>query len=150
MNYDIVPATPEDSPTLSSIALEAKAYWGYPQEWLELWKPDITISPEMIEAHDCFKVVSGNTIIGFTLIMAEKGGFEIEHCWILPKYIGKGYGGKLLRYALSQPQYQRKHFGVLADPNAEAFYEKFGFKKIKDVPGKPEGRTLPWMEMINQ
>lgn len=151
MDYQIVKAQAADSQTLSEIAFEAKSYWGYPTEWLELWRPDLTISPEFISENDTWKTIIDRQIIGFTIIVAAtESTFEIEHCWISPKHIGKGYGGKLLRHALSQPLYAQKHFNVLADPNAVPFYQKFGFKTIKEIPGKPEGRMLPWMEMINE
>lgn len=150
MNYQITKAKALDSQTLSKIAFEAKSYWAYPAEWLELWRPDLTISRELITQNDTWKIIINGQIIGFTIVVASvEGSFEIEHCWIKPEYIGNGYGGKLLRHALSQPQYAQKHFNVLADPNAVPFYQKFGFKTIKEIPGKPEGRMLPWMEMIN-
>lgn len=150
MGFKIIAAAPEDNETLSTIAFKAKAYWGYPQEWLELWKSDLTISAAMIRENDAWKIVSGDTIIGFTIIIAtEAHSFEIEHCWMSPDCIGKGYGSKLLRQVLSQSHYQQKQFGVLADPNAVHFYQKFGFKTVREIPGKPAGRTLPWMEMTN-
>lgn len=150
MDHQIIKASAEDHLTLSEIAFEAKSYWGYPAEWLELWRPDITISPELIIENDSWKIVLDKQIIGFTIIIGNADEtFEIEHCWVRPEHIGKGYGGKLLKHALSQPLYAQKLFSVLADPNAVPFYQKLGFKTIREIPGKPEGRMLPWMEMTN-
>lgn len=151
MNHRILRAVATDHQTLSDIAYKAKGYWGYPAGWLELWKDDLTISPGLITDNDTWKLMIGEEIIGFTIIiMHPDDTCEIEHCWISPDYIGKGYGGKLLTHALTQPQYTQKRFNVLADPNAVPFYQKFGFKTIKEIPGKPEGRLLPWMEMVNK
>jgi GNAT superfamily N-acetyltransferase len=150
MSYQISIALPEDSVVLSQIASAAKSYWGYPQAWLKLWLPDLTLSPEFIAQHDSWKITREDHPIGFIIISSSASGpFEIEHCWISPEYIGQGLGTRLLSQVLSQSRYQGKPFGVLADPNAVPFYQKFGFVTVKEVPGKPEGRTLPWMEMIN-
>jgi hypothetical protein len=35
---------------------------------------------------------------------------------------------------------------VIADPNAEAFYCKLGFRRIGDHPSVPAGRQLPVLE----
>ncbi len=151
MNYQILQASPEDHQTLSHISYEAKGYWGYPAEWLEIWKEDLTITPELISENDTWKIVIDEKIIGFTIIITHPDDSgEIEHCWIKPAFIGKGFGGKLLAHALKQQRYAQKRFNVLADPNAVPFYRKFGFNTIKEIPGKPEGRVLPWMEMINK
>ncbi|MCE7996411.1 MAG: GNAT family N-acetyltransferase [Roseivirga sp.] len=150
MSYQIIRGQAEDHNSFSKIAFSAKSYWGYPAEWLEIWKPDLTISPQLIAENDVWKIITEGKIIGFTIIITHPdGSCEVEHCWISPDYIGKGFGGKLLRYALAQPKYAQKRFGVLADPHAVPFYQKFGFKTLKEIPGKPEGRTLPWMEMTN-
>lgn len=150
MNYQILQASPEDHLALSQISYQAKGYWGYPAEWLEIWKEDLTITPELISENDAWKIIIDDQIIGFTIIISHPDdSCEVEHCWIKPEYIGKGLGGKLLGHALGQKRYTQKPFNVLADPNAVPFYEKFGFKTIKEVPGKPEGRQLPWMEMVN-
>lgn len=151
MTHQISKARAEDHYSLSKIAFEAKSYWGYPAEWLEIWKPDLTIAPGLITDNDSWKITIEDEIIGFTIIITHpNGSCEVEHCWISPDYIGKGYGGKLLRHVLAQPQYAQKRFNVLADPNPVPFYQKFGFKTLKEIPGKPEGRNLPWMEMVNQ
>ena len=35
---DILPATPDEAETLQRICLEAKAYWGYPEEFMRRWR----------------------------------------------------------------------------------------------------------------
>ncbi|WKD85892.1 hypothetical protein KCTC32516_01240 [Polaribacter huanghezhanensis] len=42
----IVKAAPSDAETLTQIALESKAYWGYSSAQLESWRSDLTILPE--------------------------------------------------------------------------------------------------------
>ena len=61
--------------------------------------------------------------------------YEILHLWLLPEYIGKGYGKKLLRKVII----------LTADPNAESFYQKQGFRTYSRVESYPKGRFLPMM-----
>ncbi len=55
MDHRISKASTADHQTLSDIAYKAKGYWGYPTEWLELWKDDLTISPGLITDNDTWK-----------------------------------------------------------------------------------------------
>ncbi|OEK03723.1 hypothetical protein BFP97_02905 [Roseivirga sp. 4D4] len=142
-------ASDEDAFLFSSIAKAAKAHWGYPKEWLSLWDADLSFNTEFLNANHVFVISVKDQTIGFCVIIEEKQFFTIEHCWILPEQIGHGYGKQLLRYALSQPLFQNQTFNVLSDPNAVGFYQKFGFKTIKMIPGTPKGRELPLMQMTN-
>jgi len=36
MNFQIQRVKPEQAPALSKIAFSAKAYWGYPERWMEI------------------------------------------------------------------------------------------------------------------
>ena len=142
-------ASQKDALLLSNIARHAKAHWGYPVAWLQCWKNDLTISPQQLEENFTYVLLVDEKIIGFCLISDERDFFEVDHCWITPEHIGKGYGFKLLSYALSHPGFQGKTFRVLSDPNARGFYEKFGFKFIRAIESQPKGRFLPLMEMVN-
>lgn len=134
---------------LGSIAQEAKAHWGYPAAWLALWKDDLSFTQDFLNTHFVLVLKVNHQIKGFCIIMAEAGHFNVEHCWVLPEYLGRGYGSRLLTKALSEPTFVHKKVQVLSDPNAVGFYEKFGFKTIQMIPGRPVGRELPLMEMIN-
>jgi len=70
--------------------------------------------------------------------------FEIEHFWLLPEFLGQGLGS--LNVIISNLAPFPKPFVVLADPNAEAFYARHGFKVIEQGLSSIPGRTLPLME----
>lgn len=142
-------ASTEDALILSRIAHSAKAHWGYPKEWLDLWRNDLTLSPQKLNENATFIALDENEIIGFCMIADELEYFEIDHCWVNPEHMGKGAGRKLLTHALQQAEYLGKTFRVLSDPNAQGFYQKFGFELIKEIESKPKGRHLPLMEMVN-
>lgn len=90
-----------------------------------------------------------DVIIGFAMLMRSAPNFSIEHFWILPRYIGLGYGKLLMSELLSLNELKNATIQALADPNAETFYEKCGFRKITDVPFSISGRNLPLMELKN-
>ena len=138
-----------DASLLSDLAWQAKKHWGYPDEWMALWQEDLMVSPEMIETHQVWKAICKEEIAGFIIITDLGDGFEIEHCFVKPTFIGKGCGKALVRHVMDQADYQGARFTVLSDPNAVAFYEKFGFETYEHIPSKPEGRSLPLMRMVN-
>ena len=137
-----------DCPTLTKISKAAKAYWGYTQEWLDLWEEDLTITPQLMEKDRIYKLVKGDEILGFCVISEQEGVLEIEHLWIRPEHIGKGLGKFLLQKVLDQV-ITKSHvtLSVIADPNATGFYEKFGLKTVKYIPSQPTGRKLPLMQL---
>ncbi len=142
-------ASHEDVEELSKISWVSKGYWGYPEEWMNLWKDGLTITKEIVDRDNAYKLALNSKIIGFVIISEEEKTFEIEHCWLLPEYIGKGYGSFMLKEVLKSETYRNKKFKVEADPNAVRFYEKFGFKTVGQSPSLPVGRSLPLMEMTN-
>lgn len=143
-------ASDEDAFVLSTIAYEAKAFWDYPQAWLDLWKKDLTLQADFINQHLTFLIRNEKEILGFCLIISEKNFFDIEHCWISPKHIGQGLGKTLLTRVLALKAFQNQKFQVLSDPNALGFYQKFGFKVIQQIESLPKGRLLPLMQMTNK
>lgn len=143
-------ASDEDAFLLSSIAIKAKSHWDYPKEWIELWREDLTLSVDFINQNQTYVLKNLGNVLGFCVIIDNTSYFEIEHCWVLPEHIGKGYGKRILDETLAKQEFKDKKFRVLSDPNAIGFYQKFGFETIKQIPGKPEGRFLPLMEMVNE
>ena len=141
---------PRDSNALTRIALAAKAYWGYPERWMEIWKPQLTISPEYLIENEGWAAVVNETPIGFYTLEERNGNAWLENLWVLPEYIGKGVGKALFLHATELSR-QRGHriLQLEADPNAVGFYEKMGMYKIgerySEVDGQP--RVLPIMEI---
>src|SRR3982750_2067476 len=85
-------ATPEDSSTLTNIALAAKRHWGYPERWIKYWEADLTISPEFIERNEVYVADQDNEACGFYALCINENRAELEHMWVLPEYIGTGIG----------------------------------------------------------
>lgn len=39
---------------LSRLAFRSKAHWGYPREWLEAWRPELTLTPATLREQRVF------------------------------------------------------------------------------------------------
>ena len=134
-----------DLPTLNQISWQSKGFWGYPAEWMEQWRDDLTITEEILQQQSVLLAVEAQRIIGFCIISESSEYYELEHLWLLPQYIGKGYGKRLLEQSLSKFATAPKPVQVVADPNAEAFYRRQGFETFKQLESTPPGRFLPVM-----
>lgn len=141
-----------DAENLSRISKASKAYWGYPVEWLELWRADLEVTPDYLARHHSFVLQNkaDSTYLGFC-ILSEEGDHTlwIEHLWILPDYIGQGLGSVLLNTALNACiQTGHRSAKVIADPNAAAFYGAQGFHTFDYHASQPGDRKLPVMEKL--
>lgn len=141
---------PEEAATLSQIALAAKGHWGYPARWMQIWKPELTFTPEYFAENESWAAEANRMPIAFYTLQEKAGSAWIENLWVSPEYIGKGIGKQLFLHALeSSRQRGYKHMRLEADPHALGFYEKMGMKKIGERLSELEGqpRVLPIMEM---
>ena len=143
-------AIPQQADELTRIALAAKAHWGYPKRWLEIWTPQLTFSPEYFEENESWVAVMEERPIGFYTLREENRNACIENLWVLPEFIGKGVGKALFLHAMERSR-QRRYatLRLEADPNAVGFYEKMGMHKAGEHRYELEGqpRSLPIMEM---
>lgn len=141
---------PVQADQLTLIALAAKAYWGYPQRWMEIWKPQLTFHPEYFEENESWVAVIDETPIGFYTLQEQNGNGWLENLWVLPAYIGTGVGRMLFSSAVElSRQRGYRSLQLESDPNAVGFYEKMGMHRISERPSEKDGqpRVLPIMRM---
>lgn len=147
MRLIITKAVVENIETLNKISIASKKHWGYPDDWIEHWRDDLTLKPEEFQEHQVFKAVLDGKIIGFCVMGETKEAYEVLHLWLEPTYIGKGYGKALLNEALAKVVLQPKDIVVEADPYAAPFYAKQGFVTFDQIASiYPAGRVLPVMK----
>ncbi len=151
MPIQIKRAIPSQAKTLTQIAIAAKRHWGYPERWIEIWSPILTISPESIEKHDTYIAHVNGKPAGFYALSVKENKASLEHLWVLPDHIGEGIGRVLFNHALSFC----RESGVLileieSDPNAQGFYERMGALKVGENIGEVDRqlRVLPVLEMV--
>ena len=127
---------------LSEIALQAKRHWGYPENWIEHWKADLTITPEFITANEVYVAAEGDDILGFCALVLHDGKAELEHLWVKPEHMGTGVGRRLFVHARERATaLNASAMGISADPNAAGFYEHLGARHVGRIESKIEGQT---------
>jgi GNAT superfamily N-acetyltransferase len=147
---EIIRAQAEDAQTLTSIALAAKRYWGYPENWMVHWQQLLTISAEYIQHHKAFKALKNDQIIGFYILTSTPEQLDLQHMWVHPDEIGHGVGRALMEHAIRQAAHSELEImEIEADPNAEGFYLKMGARHVGARIYKLEGqqRTLPLLQL---
>ena len=160
MDLTIRCAKPSDALFLTSISFGAKRYWNYPEEYLEIWHDELTITEEYIEENMVFVAQKKDTIIGYCSVAEVKedywrgetfikAGYWLDHIFIRPAYIRNGIGRELIDALV---EYCRENnievLNILSDPNANGFYDKIGATYIQDMPSNIEGREVCLFEFV--
>jgi GNAT superfamily N-acetyltransferase len=152
-------AVPAEAEILTRIAHEAKRYWGYPEDWIEHWKDQLTITPDFIGANEVYLAISDDHVAGFYAIVevgprnrdaSAPRKAELEHMWVKPEHIGTGIGKELLIHAIETATFlDAAALEISSDPNAEGFYKRMGAKRIGEITSEIEGqpRTLPHLSI---
>ncbi|TNE68216.1 MAG: N-acetyltransferase [Bacteroidetes bacterium] len=145
---EIRPAKPADAETLTVITRRSKAHWGYSPEQLEDWADELTISPAYIRQHTVFcGLLDENVVAYYSLHGPEGERCKLENLFVLPEYIGRGLGARLLEHATAQAAtLQASILWLESDPHATGFYQKNGFVPVGQKPSSIPGRFLPVME----
>lgn len=143
-------ADPDEADVLTEITFSAKSHWGYPEHWMELWKPQLTFTPEYFKENESWVAEVANIPVAFYTLLEKAESAWIENLWVSPRYMGQGVGKTLFSHAL-ELSYQRgfERLQLEADPNAIGFYKAMGMKqigeRISEIDGQP--RILPIMEI---
>lgn len=138
-----------DNKALTDITKKSKAYWGYSNEQMNLWSEALTVTEAYIETNSVYKLVLDKLIIGYYSFFYEnENTVRLDNLFVLPGYIGKGYGQLLMEDLLSRITAMKiKKIVLHADPNAETFYLKFGFTTTGRIENFNKDRYLPVMEL---
>ena len=135
-------ATPEEASTLTTIALEAKRHWGYPEHWIKHWESDLTISADFVRDHHVYVAEADGEIRGFYALCVSGDRAELEHMWVTPASIGTGIGKELFLDAMERAAaLEIRDVEIVADPNAAGFYERMGATQIGEVESPIDGQS---------
>ncbi len=77
----IRPAAPEEAATLTQLALDAKRYWGYPEDWIKHSESDLTLSSDFIRDNQVYVAEQDGEIRGFYAL----GLTGLDHLWVRPE-----------------------------------------------------------------
>ncbi|PZR19793.1 MAG: GNAT family N-acetyltransferase [Flavobacterium psychrophilum] len=142
-------ANSNDHEVLTDITKKSKAYWGYSANQIEAWSNLLTITETYIENKSVYKLVIDNEIAGYYAFFSEDDQtIKLDNLFILPKYIGKGFGKMLMNDLFLKAKTTAANRILLdAEPYAEKFYVKLGFVKIGKIETSIRDRYLPVMEL---
>lgn len=143
MNITYQNATPADCNLLTNTALGSKRYWGYSEDYIATWADELTITDINFRRAELVKCFLDNQYIGF-FELCDKGPYvRLEHFWLLPEFINKGYGREIISYIKSIAKDKGyKYIEVYAEPNANLFYEKVGAVCVKQILTNVPGRMM--------
>lgn len=158
-DFLIRPASRQNAHSLTRVANASKRHWHYPDHYYEIWKDELTITPDYIAENTVYVLEENKNIIAFYSLVTltkdlrfksdilEKGTW-LDHMFIAPDHIGRGMGrflfDHLYRWCRSRDIFQVR---LLADPYAAGFYRKMGCKYVRQVPSTIPGRTTPLYEI---
>ena len=133
---------------LRDILILSKGYWGYSQEQLAQWRSNLKFEDEYVARNTVKLILDESELIGFFAIV--KGDIdELDHLWLLPKAIGKGFGNLVFEKILSECKtLDITEFYITSDPDAEGFYLKKGALKVGEVYSEPQKRMLPKLKYL--
>jgi GNAT superfamily N-acetyltransferase len=145
-------ATKQDASRLSHLAIEAKAYWGYPAEFMHACYAELAVTAEAIANSETHFVVAMHQqeLIGFYALeglVDQQGNKQIElgALYVRPKHIGKGIGRLLMDRAKAHAGMLGAHsISIQSDPHAVGFYRATGAVVVGEKEsGSIPGRFLP-------
>lgn len=142
-DLEYIPAVPEDAELLSETAINSKKIWGYPDELIQLWKTDLEVTSDYILKNTVVKVFDEKRFVGFFALKTEDGNTELDHLWLTPENIRRNYGRAIFNTVfeyLSSNGIEK--MTLVAEPNANQFYDKMGGEVIGKFESKLSGRFL--------
>lgn len=141
-------ASPTAAEELTALTLASKAHWGYDQEFMDLARPSLTITPEYLAANECWVAEIDGAIVGWFSLVSVSDGLLLDNFFLLPAHIGSGVGRLMWDGALHQAQVAGAERIILeSDPHAAGFYERMGARRTGSVTAPETGRELPVYEM---
>ncbi|MEM6360183.1 MAG: GNAT family N-acetyltransferase [Bacteroidota bacterium] len=149
MNRIIEKATLSDSAELSELTYKSKAHWGYSEEQMEKWRDDLQVLAEYIENNEVFITRESDQIAGYySFSKVSDSTIKLDNIFIDPEHIGKGFGLTLMRGFLNRvKKLEIATITLDSEPNAEQFYQRFGFKIVGQLKSSIPYRFLPIMEL---
>ncbi len=133
-------AQANDAATLTAIAQEAKAHWGYPASWMAQWREVLTITPEFIAQNETCVAAEDDRLVAFYALRRDGAEMRLEHLWVLPNEMKRGLGRKLFQHAAARAAVLGADcLAIEADPHAEPFYLHLGAIRSGMVASELEG-----------
>ena len=146
---------PSEDTALTAIAFAAKRHWNYPEEYVNRWRRELTISGAYIQKNVVFTVRSEKRIVGFYSIAENQAdcfagevpvekGWWLDHMFVAPEYHRRGIGRSMIAHVKSVAA--ERGVGrllIFVDPHARGFYDKIGAEFLYESKSSIPGRMIP-------
>jgi GNAT superfamily N-acetyltransferase len=134
-------ARDDDCDTLSALAFESKAHWGYDDAFMEACRAELTVTPKDRARASIRIAEQDGSIVGFHAVDYH----EILWFFVAPARMREGIGATLFADACSVARARGiTTLRIESDPNAATFYERMGAVRIGVAPSASvPGRDLP-------
>lgn len=137
-----------DLQKINTLIRASKAFWGYSDTFLDNFMAKWEIKETYIHSNDLVLFEKEGHLVGlYAFKINDDPAPELDLFFVHPKQIGKGIGKVMWQHALEHALKQTWfEFKIIADPNAEPFYEHMGATTIGKFESFP-GRFVPVMKM---
>lgn len=123
-------ARPGEADALTDLCRAAKRHWGYPPEWLAAWAEDLQVTEAFIAEQLVAVGEWRGRAVGFYGLRRAGPAWHLEHLWLEPAHIGRGWGRALFTAAVVEARrLGARELQLKADPHAEAFYLRMGARR---------------------
>ena len=137
-------ARPAEGEILTRIAHAAKRHWGYSEEWIRLWRKDLSVDQTFIRGNRVFVATVVDEPVAFYALTGSGREHELEHFWVDPEHMNKGIGRRLFAHAVKTARSSgADSIKIVSDPHAEGFYLQMGADRVGEHASQPPGRMLP-------
>lgn len=138
----------DEASLLSDLALRSKGHWRYESEFLEACRPALTLSADYIASSPVFVLEEDDSVVGFYGLRQHGIDVELLYFFVEPRAINRGFGKRLWAHAIeTAARLGFQKVLIESDPNAEAFYQARGARRVGDVSSSVQpGRRLPLLE----
>jgi GNAT superfamily N-acetyltransferase len=140
--------SPEAAEQLTALTLASKAHWGYDQDFMNRARPSLTVTPEYLDANDCWVAEIEGATVGWFSLVSIPDGLLLDNFFLLPAHMGSGIGRLMWDEALRRAAAAgARRLTLEADPNASGFYERMGARLTGSGAAQATGRRLPVYEI---
>lgn len=147
--FRLRPARPDESADLSELMLRSKAHWGYGPDFMAKCVEALTFTPERIANGQVMAAQCDRTddLFGVCEVVSLGRHASLEKLFVDPQVMGLGVGRALFDWAAQTAADAGCESMVIeSDPDAEAFYERMGARRVGEAPSEViPGRMLPMM-----
>ena len=139
----------DEAGLLSDLAVRAKAFWPYDEQFIQDCKDDLQLNPAHVDEEMVYVYELDGQVIGYYGFDSTSNEPEMICLFVEPDFIGKGIGSILWKHSVEFAKSKEwTSFKIVADPYAaENFYLKVGCTQIGvyQSPVRAD-RKLPLLE----